>query len=103
MTNPPPTTPQISEIFLLPLTRAELELIEGEISVMYAIELAKATAPYSMVLTGDGATPYPEWLARLGAREVGRKLAKFIDAHGVDGIRVLTNKLFKLEGRPDLP
>lgn len=101
MTTPPTTTPQV-EIFLLPLTRAELELVEGEISVMYAIELAKATTPNALILTGDGVTPYPEWLARLGAREVGRKLAKFIEAHGAEGLRVLTNKLFKLEGRAEL-
>lgn len=96
------TTPQVEEIFLLPLTRAELELVEGEISVMYAIELAKAQTPDFFVLTGDGVTPYPEWLARLGAREVGRKLAKFVAIHGTDGLRTLTNKLFKLEGRSEL-
>lgn len=92
-----------NEIFLVQLTRAEIELALAHVGTVYVLKLAEATTPNAQVLQPDGEVVLlTDWIAKMGARSLSTSGREFVAAHGIEGLRTFSNKLLKLVGRSPL-
>lgn len=101
---PPPAPAGLNEIFLLQLTRAEMDLVFGMLSSVYAYELAQAITPTAEIsfAPGAGKQPFPAWLRELGGKQISAIVSKFVREQGIDAMRDAVNKFLKLLGRTEL-
>lgn len=98
----PPEVDQ-NEIFLLQLTRAEIEFMLTHTSTVYAVHLSGELTPNARVLCLDGeSVPLPDFLSSMGAQNMVRHTRRFIREQGLDGLKELSNKFLRLVGRPEL-
>lgn len=98
-----PPEVDVNEIFLLQLTRSELELLLAHTSTVYAVNLSAELTPSARVLCPEGeVVPLPDFLSSLGAKSLIRQTRKFIAEQGLDGLKILSNKFLQILGRPQL-